>query len=117
MRLLAGVSLIPALAIAYYFAIVLPRQNRERLDFERQKYEDQKKKEEASQEVQEFNRQHLKIMRDNCVAEATNTFNTEVESNGVRQRSGNFAVDTRVLTLLQKRKKDAIDSCYQRYTQ
>ena len=38
--------LFPALAISYYFAVSLPAHNQAVLDFERQKYNDQKQKDE-----------------------------------------------------------------------
>lgn len=114
---ITGILLIPALAIAYYFAIALPENQRERLAFEKQKYENEWKKK-ASDEERQFTEKEANARElSECLLQVESDYWSYIKLNGnpVPGKAGTYTARISTWNIADKNKKDAIEECHRRY--
>jgi hypothetical protein len=122
--------LIAVASITYYFTIALPKYNKARLDFEVQKYRDQKAQEERERSDRELKEQLKQIhdetkeklkrineeALDECLREADAARIRYVERNGgVRKEDGWIEAPRYVWEDADRKMKIGKDDCYKRY--
>ena len=106
------ILLIPALAISYYFVVALPSNEHLRLQFEKEKYETEKR---ANTE-QEQKRKDNEIQLGLCALHADNEYQTSIKLNGkkVSGKQG-ILVPTYIVEQAEKRRNDALAECHKRF--
>lgn len=105
------ILLMPALAISYYFAISLPNHNNSLLELERQKYADQKAKEQELKLKSEKEANMLTI----CISNAENAYDVGLKQNGTPTKSGGYSVPVALLNALQRKRETDIDNCHKSF--
>jgi hypothetical protein len=113
--LATGILLIPALAIAYYFAIALPENQRASLAFEKQKYADQQKREREQAQKKEEDAQARRSSLSTCLYLAEQESLADVTRNGKPARNGLYSVEVSVGNAIQRRKEHAIAECHRQF--
>jgi len=125
MRTILGVAgAIALLAVAYYFAVALPEQNKAKLQFERDKFNQEleekraKKEEEAQKENQRvFGKQNAQREYDGCLEDATKKFNSDLELNGtpVPGKPGTYNAPSAIMNEIEKRVAENKETCRRQY--
>jgi hypothetical protein len=125
MRTILGVAgAIALLAIAYYFAVALPEQNRANLQLERDKFnhelEEKKAKalEEAQKESQRaFGRENAQTEYDGCLEVVTKKFNRDLELNGtpIPGKPGTYNAPSAIMNEIQKQEAENKEACRRQY--
>jgi hypothetical protein len=113
--LVSGILLIPALAIAYYFAIALPENQRANLAFEKQKYADQQKREQEAVKKSEELAEENKASLSTCLYLAEQQSLADVTRNGKPARDGLYSVELSVGNAIQRRKEHAVAECHRQF--
>ena len=98
------IAAVPALAIAYYFAIALPADNAARLELERQ--QQSASQEEAAQ---------LQTRRDSCFAEAENAYWNYMKLQGEALADGTISAPVSVWNAADARKNYDREMSLKRY--
>ncbi len=127
-NLLLCLCTLVAVAIAYYFAIALPRHNQARLEFDREKFraqqEEKQKEQEDKREAQQEARSKAEIEAagneaalDSCIDDAEDEYWSYIKLNGepVAGKPGVYTAPQYIWDDAAKRKKAALDACYKRY--
>src|SRR5437016_10616849 len=95
--------MVPALAVSYYFAILLPAHNRAVLDFEKQKYADQQ----ANEQLMIFKAEREDKVRkgklDVCLAKADTDYLDSIRRNGTLSKKGGYDLDMAEANGIQRR--------------
>ncbi|SRR6266496_142737 len=125
-NLLLVLCTLVALAVAYYFAIALPRHNRDRLEFDREKFKaqqeekqrEQEEKREAEQEARsktEVEAAGNEAALDSCTDEAEDEYWSYVKLNGqpVTGKPGVYTAPQYIWDDAAKRKKAALECVLQ----
>ena len=111
------VLLLPALAVAYYFAIALPSNEKAKLQFEKAKYDAEKKeKADSATKMQQADAER-KTSLDYCVSQADLNYWNYVKLNGseVKSKPGTYTASLQVWNTADKRKNDALAECHRQY--
>jgi hypothetical protein len=114
---LVALIAILTLAIAYYFVIALPANERAKLEFEREKFR-ALQSEKATREEDEKSQAELnQRLREACLDDAEKDYWDYVKLNGkpVPGKEGTYTASTFIWDAAAKRKKDAIAECQVRY--
>lgn len=110
-RLIAWIGAIPALAIAYYFAVALPDYNEARLELERQRhFEELKRSEETAAEAKA-----TKELLEACLQKASDDFFSYLKLNGTELKGGKLTAPQHVAVAADKRRNDDRDACLKQY--
>jgi hypothetical protein len=125
MRTVLGVAgAIALLAIAYYFAVALPEQNKAKLQFERDKFNQEvagkkaRTEEEAQKESQRvFGKQNAQSEYDGCLEDARKKFNRDLELNGtpVPGEPGTYNAPSAIMNEIEKRQAENKEACRRQY--
>jgi hypothetical protein len=125
MKTAIGVALVIALlAVAYYFAAVLPAQNKARLQLDREKFEQEvrekkAKEQEATQKENQraFDRQNAESEYHSCLLDAENKFNRGLELNGtpIPGKKGSYDLPREMLKNLENQHNDENEACRKEY--
>lgn len=109
------ILLIPALAVSYYFGVVLPANERTRLQLEKDKYEAEKKEKAEQHERAASNEKMLGFCVDGTDAE----YWSYIKLNGtpVAGKPGTYSAPTYIWEAAQKRKNDGLAECHKEYGQ
>lgn len=110
-RLVAWVLAIPAIAIAYYFAIALPAFNEARLQLERQQHADDLRRSEAAARDAEGRKEMLEA----CLQKASEDYFNYLKLNGTVSKDGKISAPQSVAMVADKRKNDDRDACFKQY--
>jgi hypothetical protein len=113
--LLLLILLIPAIGVTYYFAVALPNHNKATLDFEKQKYADQKAGAELEAAQKQRNDEERGLHLDSCLATAEAQYTAGIRSNGTRSGNGGYSVPTAVMTEIQHKKDSEVAECHREY--
>ena len=98
---------IPACAIAYYYAVVLPNHERATLDLEKQKFDAAQEEKKAAKDAGDLRDAQLEA----CLQSADNNYFKDIRNNGTPAGNGSYNVDTRVQAGIDRRKQNAITEC------
>ena len=129
MKTAVGIALvIMLLALAYYFGIALPEQNRAKLQFERDKFEQERKEKQNQQRAKELEamQKHAQrgIEKKNaedvyhaCRVAAENDFNKGLELNGtpIPGEKGSYNLPSETSKVLHKQQNDEKEACRKVY--
>jgi hypothetical protein len=125
MRTILGIAgAIALLAIAYYFAVALPEENRARLQLERDKFNQQleeKKAKEAEQTLKESQRaigkENAQSEYEACVQDATKKFNRDLALNGtpVPGKPGTYSAPSAIMNQIEKGEAEKKETCRMQY--
>jgi mannitol-specific phosphotransferase system IIBC component len=85
-RWLLILATILTLSIAYYFLIALPKANEQRLAFEKQKYQEQKAKEEAKEQAEKEAKASNDMLLAACLQDAQTSRLEFLRLNGTVQK-------------------------------
>ena len=102
---------IPAIAISYYFLVSLPAYNRAVLDLEKQKYVDQKAKEEISTLAKESQDRRATELA-TCASDVQRQYENDLKRNRTAGNNGGYTLDLQVLAQIERRKEAAINECH-----
>lgn len=110
---IAAVLLIPALAIAYYFGIALPENQKAHLALEKQKYQDEQNRRAEAEQQRATN----ETLLESCLGTAETDYWTYVKLNGqpVPGKPDTYTAPIHIWDSAAKNKKDAIEECHRRY--
>jgi len=106
---------IVALSVSYYFGFALPANNRARLDFEREKYNNEQAEMKAGRLARAEEAQTKQQMLSSCLARAAQNYDADVALNGAKDGQRGYSVDTRVAAVLDKRRAEAIAECHKQF--
>ena len=108
---------LPAFALAYYFAVALPENQKARLDFDRERYQTEKKEQVEREAKLKEERDNKQIFFDACVADAVTAYWSYVKLNGepVKGKPDTYNAPTTVWDTADKRKTNAIAECHRLY--
>ena len=98
---------IPACAIAYYYASVLPNYQRATLELEKQKFTAAQEEKKAAKDASDFRDAQLQA----CLQSADDNYFKDIRNNGTPAGNGSYNVDTRVQAGIDRRKQNAITEC------
>ena len=125
MQTIIGIAgAIALLAIAYYFAVALPEQNRARLQLERDKFNQEleqrktKEDEEARKESQRsIGKESAQTEYDTCLEDARKKFNRDLELNGkpVSGKPGTYTAPSTIMNEIEKQQSGNIEACRRQY--
>jgi hypothetical protein len=117
-------AVIAFLAIAYYFVIALPAQNKAKLQFERDKFE-QELKEKSAKEQEErqkenqraFEKENAQTKYQGCLLDAENHYNRGLEMNGTPTpgKKGEYTLPRDMLQHLDERQRQEEAGCRSEY--
>ncbi|SRR6266496_3517549 len=117
-------ALLLAGSIAYFFVFALPKHNAAKLQFERQKYEEEKAYKESRDREQQLEKAEKEgqaefdKLLDDCLFRADETAENYVMLNGgVKTDKGTITAASRLWDEAEKKKKAAKDECYRKYKQ
>lgn len=110
-RLIAWIAAIPALAVAYYFAVALPAYNEARLELERQRHvEELKRSEDTAAEAKA-----TKELLEACLQKASDDYFSYLKLNGAELKGGKISTPQYVAVAADKRRNDDRDACLKQY--
>jgi hypothetical protein len=120
-NVLLALATILTLSICYYILVILPRESRARLDFEKQKYEDQKiqelKSRQESDRIKAENETELLL----CESDADTRYWTYIKLNKSSSRAGGkpgeviYVAPQTVWDAAAREKKEALAQCQRKY--
>lgn len=107
---------IPAFAIAYYFAIALPANETAKLEFEKQKYSEQKAEEAELKRQPDETSANLREEFDSCVAIAEKGYhNASLAASTTRGEGQPVLVPLSVAQALQRERDSKLAECHRRF--
>ena len=114
---LLAVLAIPPLAVAYYFAVALPANERARLQFEKEKYEAAQKEKLAEESKRQKELEDQQALLDSCIGDAELTYWRYIKLNGnaVPNKPGTYTATVQVWNTADKRKNDELAECHRRF--
>jgi hypothetical protein len=80
-KYLSFAGIIAGLAVAYYFAIALPNQNRANLNFQEQQYQDQQNSQQSAAKQVAQDKAQRSLSLTECMSEAQDTYNSSFQLN------------------------------------
>jgi hypothetical protein len=108
-----AILLIPALAVSYYFVVVLPSNERAKLQLEKDKYEAEKKERAEREEQKKDN----DILFGSCTVDADSAYWSYVKLNGkpVPGKAGTYSAPMHIWDAAEKRKSNALAECHKEF--
>lgn len=110
-RLVALILAIPAVAVAYYFAISLPAHNQARLQIEYQRHTEELKRSEAVAKDAGARKEMLQA----CLQKADDSYFTYLKLNGTVAKDGSISTSSDVGAVADKRRSDDRDTCFRQF--
>ncbi len=116
-KVLTATVVVVGLAIAYYFAIAIPAQNQAKLDFEKQKYQDEQKAKQYDLDEAALQKSLNKTGLNLCLAAADESYWSYMKLNGTEKADGTINALTRFWDAAAATKKTETDTCFKKYPQ
>jgi len=111
---LVGIT-VAAFALAYYFAVGLPRDNRERLAFDRMRYEAEQRQRKEDAESASRRDLQREAQLDGCLADAESKRMNYLKLNGTPGKAGTITNSEPIVRSADERKRADVDSCFRRF--
>src|SRR5580692_7492243 len=117
-------AIVALLCVALYFAVLLPLNDRAKLQLEREKFEQQEKVRQEKEQADSERQQEIKDAKSqaqtdllNCRAVAEDTYNKGLELNGtpVPGKKGVYTGSASKFNELQKRQREEDAECQHQY--
>ena len=103
---------ILVLSIAYYFVIALPKGQRDRLDFERQRYEQQQQEKKDKEQEESTAKSEKGFNLQTCIDLAEEDRISTLSLNGTVGKDNIIrGIPAHISERADKRKKDDVDAC------
>jgi hypothetical protein len=125
MKTALGIALvITLLAVAYYFGVALPAQDKAKLQLDREKFEQELKEKKAKEQEAgqkqnqwEFDKQNAETAYRQCLVEAEHRFNRDLELNGtpIPGKKDSYDLPTGMLKDLHRQQNDEDEACRKEY--
>jgi hypothetical protein len=112
-------STVLVLSISYYFVVALPANQRARLEFDQQKYQDEQKEKAAQKMRADVERQANEMSLVDCLDLAQKASNKTLELNGtaVEGHPGAYNAPERVFDNMRRDLAAATQECHRLYGQ